>query len=92
MPFGTPKEIAVPQAVSELTSPSFVDRRETETFPSYWGPERRQFCDSREHLSPEAQELAQAIDAYKLQHRRRFITFEEMLHIITGLGYAKSAL
>lgn len=80
----------MPQTLSEHTSPTFVDRRDTDVQPGYRGPERRQFSDSREHLSLEAQELAEAIDAYKLQHRRRFITFEEMLHIITNLGYVKA--
>ncbi len=53
------------------------------------GRERRQFADSREELSPEARALADAIDSYKLAHRRRFITFEEMLAVIKSLGYVK---
>ncbi len=40
-------------------------------------------------LSPDARELATAIDNYKLQHRRRFITFEEMLYVMKMLGYHK---
>lgn len=79
----------MPQTLTEHSSSKFVDRRDSEVQPGYQGPERRQFSDSREHLSLDAQELAEAIDAYKLQHRRRFITFEEMLHIITSLGYVK---
>jgi len=51
--------------------------------------ERRQFANSHDHLSPEAGELAVAIDQYKLQHRRRFINFEEMLSIMKSLGYSK---
>jgi hypothetical protein len=31
-----------------------------------------------------------AIDGYKLQNRRRYITFEEMLHVIHSLGYTKT--
>ena len=31
--------------------------------------------------------LAEAIDGYKVRHRRRFITFEEMLTVIQSLGY-----
>ena len=49
--------------------------------------ERRQFANSYDELSPEAAELARAIDGYKVQHRRRFITFEEMLGVIKSLGY-----
>ncbi len=37
----------------------------------------------------EARELATAIDAYKLAHRRRFITYEEMLSVVKSLGYTK---
>ena len=36
-----------------------------------------------------AQELARAIDGYKLRHRRRFITYEEMLSVIKSLGYQR---
>ena len=51
--------------------------------------ERRQFANSHDELSTEAGELAAAIDGYKLQHRRRFITFEEMLSVIKSLGYRR---
>ena len=40
-------------------------------------------------MRPEVSELAEAIDAYKLQHRRRFITFEELYDVIVSLGYHK---
>jgi hypothetical protein len=54
------------------------------------GMERRnQFGDCYDGLSPDAQQLAQAIDQYKLQNRRRFITYEEMLSVIKSLGYHK---
>ena len=33
--------------------------------------------------------LAVAIDEYKLVHRRRFITYEEMLCVVKSLGYHK---
>ena len=68
----------------------FVDRR-SPTHPGQ-GPlfERRQFANSYEELSPEAAELARAIDGYKVQHRRRFVTFEEMLAVIKSLGYSRS--
>ena len=51
--------------------------------------ERRQFANSYDELSPDAAELARAIDGYKVQHRRRFITFEEMLAVIKSLGYSR---
>lgn len=67
----------------------FIDRRTGPSGMPAPGRERRQFADSREELSPEARELANAIDSYKLVHRRRYITFEEMLAVIKSLGYAK---
>jgi hypothetical protein len=51
--------------------------------------ERRQFGNSYRELSEDAKELAEAIDSYKVRHRRRYITFEEMLQVITELGYKK---
>ena len=67
----------------------FVDRRshigDTDAPPR----ERRQFSNTHDGLSPDAAELAVAIDEYKLRHRRRFITYEEMLHVMKSLGYAK---
>lgn len=49
--------------------------------------ERRQFVDSYAELSPEARELALAIDAYKIHFHRRFISHEELLTVIRSLGY-----
>ena len=51
--------------------------------------ERRQFQDSREAGRPEVNELAAAVDLYKLTHHRRFITFEELFDVMTSLGYRK---
>jgi hypothetical protein len=74
------------QIVQE-TNATFVDRREVGASPVAPARERRQFTNSHDELSPAAQELAQAIDSYKLRHRRRFITYEEMLSVIASLGY-----
>jgi hypothetical protein len=76
--------------VAEAPS-AFIDRRNS--IPSGAAPigERRQFANSHEGLSPAAAELAGAIDQYKLLHRRRFITYEEMLSVVLGLGYRKDA-
>ena len=76
-------------ATATVAPESFVDRRTPAlpgTEPLF---ERRQFANSYEELSPEAAELARAIDGYKVQHRRRFITFEEMLAVIKSLGYSR---
>jgi hypothetical protein len=66
----------------------FVERRKS---PGGRAPgvERRQFANSHSGLSPDARELAEAIDSYKIRHSRRFITFEEMLTVIQDLGYTK---
>ena len=74
----------------ETAPESFVDRRSydvTGRSPTF---ERRQFTNSHEGLSPDALELAHAIDGYKLRHRRRFITYEEMLSVVKSLGYVRS--
>lgn len=68
----------------------FVDRRDPYATQS-GGRERRQFTNSHSELSPDAADLARAIDTYKLTHRRRFINFEEMLGIVKSLGYRKQA-
>lgn len=70
--------------------PTFHDRRKAASPTVEPCQERRQFTNSHEELSPEAADLARAIDGYKLQHRRRFITYEEMLTVIRGLGYTLS--
>jgi hypothetical protein len=76
----------LPQGLPEANEP-FVDRRNYNTPAPPPGRERRQFTNSYDGLSPQALELAQAIDQYKLRHRRRFVTFEEMLSVIESLGY-----
>jgi hypothetical protein len=74
----------------ETPPETFVDRRRREELPATYARERRQFSDSHEELSPAAKELATAIDTYKLSHRRRFITYEEMLAVVQSLGYRKT--
>lgn len=76
--------------VLESQEPTFVDRRGSQTSDKSPTGERRQFASSHDGLSPDARELALAIDQYKLAHRRRFITFEEMLFVMKSLGYQKS--
>ena len=69
---------------------SFVDRRTQSEKEKSLGLDRRQFSDGHSDLSPEAAELGQAIDHYKLVNRRRYITYEETLAVIKSLGYSKS--
>jgi hypothetical protein len=85
----TIKEISRMSASAFIEADSFVDRRgpvQLEDQPLF---ERRQFANSYDELSPEAADLARAIDGYKVQHRRRFVTFEEMLSVIKSLGYKR---
>jgi hypothetical protein len=73
----------------EAPARSFTDRRNYDVTGPVPGVERRQFANSHDDLSPPARDLAMAIDEYKVRHRRRFITYEEMLHVIESLGYRK---
>jgi hypothetical protein len=68
---------------------TLVERRSYDPGVGRPSRERRQFANSHEDLSIEARELAFAIDEYKLVHRRRFITYEEMLGVVKSLGYRK---
>lgn len=78
-------ETQVPSGESDST---FVDRREGDAGGTP-ARERRQFTNSHDDLSPDAAELARAIDEYKVTSRRRFINFEEMLTVIKTLGYTR---
>ncbi|OYP29827.1 hypothetical protein [Rhodopirellula sp. MGV] len=70
-----------------MNNPGFVDRRKQGG--SRVTGERRQFGSSHSGLSQAGRELALAIDQYKLQNHRRYITCDEMLHVISQLGYHK---
>lgn len=76
------------QSLAEPKSETFVDRRSSHAGAGTPGHERRQFT-STPNARPEVAELAQAVDQYKLRHRRRFITFEELYNVIAELGYHK---
>lgn len=74
---------------TEITGLPFVDRRTLGATNETIARERRQFTNSHAELSPEAAELAQAIDSYKARHRRRFINYEEVLSVVKSLGYSR---
>jgi hypothetical protein len=76
------------QGLEQKPAP-FVDRRDIPASPWTNGLERRQFSNAYDSTRQEVNELAMAIDQYKLRHRRRFITFEELYDVIAGLGYHK---
>ncbi len=74
---------------TEIATVPFVDRRSYDVGEAP-ARERRQFTNSYEELSPEARQLATAVDQYKMSHRRRFITYEEMLEVVKSLGYRQA--
>ena len=76
------------QQISDQKSGNFSDRRSSDQ-GSETGLERRQFRDGNRSRNPDVEELANAIDQYKLKHRRRFITFEELFGVLQELGYHK---
>ena len=73
------------QSQPHVGDTNFTDRRREPVGAP--GVERRQFSDSRQSARPEIDELAKAVDQYKLIHRRRFITFEELYDVMISLGY-----
>lgn len=74
--------------VSNQSDDRFVERRGTPD-PESRRTERRQFGSSHSGLSEDGRELALAIDRYKVTHHRRYLTCDEMLTVLTELGYAK---
>jgi hypothetical protein len=79
----------VMEEVLEQKQAAFADRRQVPSSTWAGGFERRQFSNSYNSSREEVNELALAIDQYKLRHRRRFITFEELYDVMAGLGYHK---
>lgn len=75
------------QQISDQEVPLFVDRRQVPGGRSDGTVERRQFLASHASTRPEVKELAEAVDLYKLNNRRRFITYEELFDLMTTLGY-----
>ncbi len=71
---------------STISNETFANRRHLSR-SSEEGRERRQFSSSYHELSPDGAELGEAIDAYKLANRRRFITYDEILSVLHSLGY-----
>ena len=75
------------QQQTAVKSSDFVERRCGGDSPN--GVERRQFRDGNRSSRPEVAEFADAIDRYKLENRRRFITFDELYDVMVSLGYHK---
>jgi hypothetical protein len=71
------------------TETGFIDRRKSQEGGSPVGVERRQFSNNYGDMQPEVRELAMAIDEYKLRHRRRLVSYEEIYGVIRELGYRK---
>ena len=73
--------------VGPATDRSFVERRLEGQAKRQ--SERRQFGSSHSGLSDDGIELAFAIDQYKVQHHRRYLTCDELLTVIQSLGYSR---
>ncbi len=71
-------------AVEQQTA--FTDRRAVPG-NNPQGVERRQFTPSYNAERTDVNELAEAVDQYKMRHRRRFITFDELYDVMVSLGY-----
>ena len=74
---------------STTRSEAFHDRRSAEVVKP-GSSERRQFGNSHAGLSDDGRDLALAIDQYKVNHHRRYLTCDEMIQVIQSLGYSKS--
>ena len=77
------------QPLAQQKSATFTDRRQNMVGGRANGLERRQFSNDYSLERPEVAELAEAVDQYKLRHRRRFITFAELYDVMASLGYHK---
>jgi hypothetical protein len=73
---------------TDQASGDFVDRRNSAGNEADRA-ERRQFGSSHVGLSDDGRELALAIDQYKAQQHRRYLTCDEMLNVLASLGYEK---
>jgi hypothetical protein len=80
---------ALSNQTSNAAGDGFVDRRQIPPDGNHNPAERRQFGSSHAGLSDDGRELALAIDKYKLQNHRRYLTCDEMLKVLTDLGYSK---
>lgn len=78
----------IQSTATEERAPVFVERRQQDTGARAVS-ERRQFRDGDRSARPEVAEFANAVDDYKIAHRRRFITFEELYDVMAALGYHK---
>ncbi len=82
-----PASVILMQELTEKKDAEFVDRRQAGSGAP--GVERRQFSDAHNSDNPDITELGKAIDKYKLENRRRFITIEELYNVISSLGYKR---
>ena len=91
LPSAAPSDFTIRSEFSVGTpgADEFVDRR-SNNGSSHNRSERRQFGSSHTGLSEDGRELALAIDRYKVEHHRRYLTCDEMLIVLRALGYSKS--
>lgn len=76
--------------MSDLDAADQFSNRRQRSRSSQDGLERRQFGSNYSELSPAGAELGRAIDSYKVANRRRYVTYDEILKVLSGLGYLRS--
>ncbi|MBL8889471.1 MAG: hypothetical protein JNL67_05800 [Planctomycetaceae bacterium] len=76
--------------MSEFEASDRFSNRRQRSRSSQDGLERRQFGSNYSELSPAGAELGRAIDSYKVANHRRYVTYDEILKVLMGLGYHRS--
>jgi len=73
----------------ELVEQQLWSDRRQRSRSSQDGMERRQFGSNYSELTGVGAELGKAIDLYKVAHRRRYVTYDEILVVLETLGYER---
>jgi len=76
-------------ASRELDEQQLLSDRRQRSRSSQDGMERRQFGSNYSELTAAGAELGKAIDSYKVAHRRRYVTYDEILVVLETLGYER---
>lgn len=74
---------------SEQHEQELLSDRRQRSRSSQDGMERRQFGSNYSELTAAGAELGKAIDSYKVAHRRRYVTYDEILVVLQTLGYER---
>ena len=69
----------------------------TRSRPEWYGADEQCWSDFQQlradsNFTQEAEELSAALEQYQLLHRRRCLSFEEMIAILHSLGYRRGGM